>query len=173
MVTPRSLADDLRQRDDAALASLLSQRPDLLRPVPSDITALTTRATTGPSVSRCLDTLDTIALHVLRVTAELTVEASAPAAAIVAASAQELGADSVESSQVALDHLRAVALVWGSNDGLRAVHAVRDLVASHPVPAWPRPAITTNVISEPCPRPPRRLVRRSSHHPAHRRTGRA
>jgi hypothetical protein len=146
MVTPRSLADDLRQRDDAALAQLLSQRPDLLRPVPSDITALTTRATTGPSVSRCLDTLDTIALHVLRVTAELTVEASASAAAIVAASAEELGADSVESSRATLDHLRSVALVWGSNDGLRAVHAVRDLVAGHPVPAWPRPAITTDVV---------------------------
>ena len=72
MGTPRSLADDLRQRDAAALGRLLRRRPDLLQPVPSDFTALTTRATTGPSIARCLDSLDAVQLHVLRHAATLT-----------------------------------------------------------------------------------------------------
>ena len=52
---PRSLADDLRARDDAALAALLRARPDLRTPVPADLAALAARATTRPSVQRALD----------------------------------------------------------------------------------------------------------------------
>jgi hypothetical protein len=145
MVTIRSLADDLRQREDAALAQLLRQRPDLLRPVPSDITALTTRATTGPSVSRCLDGLDTVDLHVLRVAAELSAEKAVSAADIVKLSAHSLGGGSTTACELALDHLRTAALVWGSVDELRAVHVVRDLVGPHTVPRWPRPELTIRV----------------------------
>ncbi|MBM9505176.1 helicase C-terminal domain-containing protein [Actinacidiphila acididurans] len=55
---PRSLAEDLRARDDAALALLLRARPDLLAPVPPDLTQLATRASTRSSVLRALDRLD-------------------------------------------------------------------------------------------------------------------
>ena len=48
---PRSLADDLRARTDAALVALLRARPDLLSPVPSDLASLAARAATRPSVS--------------------------------------------------------------------------------------------------------------------------
>src|ERR1700710_1098907 len=64
---PRSLADDLRARDDAALVALLRARPDLLSPVPSDLASLAARATTRPSVSRALDQLDRFALQVVEV----------------------------------------------------------------------------------------------------------
>ncbi|WP_433890053.1 helicase-associated domain-containing protein [Streptomyces sp. CA-111067] len=56
---PRTLAEDLRARDDDALALLLRARPDLLTPVPNDLTQLATRAATRTSVLRALDHLDT------------------------------------------------------------------------------------------------------------------
>ena len=64
---PRSLADDLRARDDAALVALLRARPDLLSPVPSDLASLAARATTRPSVTRALDQLDRFSLQVVEV----------------------------------------------------------------------------------------------------------
>ena len=42
-VPPRSLAEALRARDDASLAALLCARPDLITPVPTDLTQLATR----------------------------------------------------------------------------------------------------------------------------------
>ena len=54
---PRTLAEDLRARDDEALARLLRARPDLLSPVPNDLTQLATRAATRASVLRALDHL--------------------------------------------------------------------------------------------------------------------
>src|SRR4051794_22073066 len=59
---PRSLADDLRARDDAQLLALLRGRPDLTAPVPADITSLAARATTRASVGRALDALDAFTL---------------------------------------------------------------------------------------------------------------
>ncbi|MFC4033598.1 helicase-associated domain-containing protein [Streptomyces polygonati] len=63
-VGPRTLAEDLRARDDAALALLLRARPDLLTPVPNDLTQLATRAATRSSVLRTLDRLDTFTRQV-------------------------------------------------------------------------------------------------------------
>ncbi|WP_225845433.1 helicase C-terminal domain-containing protein [Streptomyces sp. HPF1205] len=57
-ISPRTLAEDLRARDDDALALLLRARPDLLTPVPPDLTQLATRASTRASVLRTLDRLD-------------------------------------------------------------------------------------------------------------------
>ncbi|WP_051951075.1 helicase-associated domain-containing protein [Actinacidiphila yeochonensis] len=54
---PRTLAEELRARNDDALARLLRARPDLLAPVPADITQLATRAGTRASVLRTLDRL--------------------------------------------------------------------------------------------------------------------
>jgi len=70
---PRSLADDLRAREDVALVALLRARPDLLSPVPSDLASLAARATTRPSVTRALDALDAFALQVVDVLCETDV----------------------------------------------------------------------------------------------------
>ena len=69
---PRSLAEDLRARDDDALAALLAARPDLVHPVPADLAALATRATTGPATARALDRLDTFTLQVVTALGALT-----------------------------------------------------------------------------------------------------
>ena len=67
----RSLADDLRGRDDDELAALLRARPDLVNPVPADLSALATRAATTTSVVRALDRLDLATLQVLEAIAAL------------------------------------------------------------------------------------------------------
>ena len=73
---PRSLAEALRARDDASLAALLRARPDLLTPVPTDLTQLATRAGTRASVVRALERLDRFTLQ----TAQALAVAPDPAA---------------------------------------------------------------------------------------------
>ncbi|MDG4866059.1 hypothetical protein P8605_48700, partial [Streptomyces sp. T-3] len=72
---PRTLAEELRQRDDESLAALLRARGDLLNPVPGDLTQLATRAGTRASVVRAIERLDTFALQ----TAEALAVAPDPA----------------------------------------------------------------------------------------------
>ena len=151
MTPPRSLADDLRQRDDARLERLLRGRPDLLHPVPSDLTALATRATTGPSVSRCLDALDALHLHVLRVISEQTAEGPQSHDSLVTAAAGDLRdgntatkaavVDPVVACAAALDRLVDLGLVWGAPEALRSVQVVRPLVESAAPPDWPPPTM--------------------------------
>lgn len=136
--TPRSLADALRTFDDEQLGALLRRRPDLMHPVPSDMTALAARATSGPSVARCLDGLDALALHVLRAVAE---ENPVTRKAAITRAAQPLGADSAADCASALDELVGLGLVWGTARQLHAVLPVRDLVGDLPVPTWPRPTL--------------------------------
>lgn len=144
---PRSLADALRAFDDNRLAALLTARPDLLHPVPSDMTALASRATTGPSVARALDALDALDLHVLGTAARLTAEAPAPAKAIVEAARDGVvaarPADRPARSTVEASLTRLVdrALLWGPPEALRSVHPVRDAIGTPPAPVWPPPAV--------------------------------
>jgi len=60
---PRTLAEDLRARGDDGLAALLRVRPDLVNPVPGDLTQLATRAGTRASVLRALERLDRFTLQ--------------------------------------------------------------------------------------------------------------
>jgi len=69
---PKTLAEDLRGRSDDHIARLLTSRPDLLHPVPSDMRALTTRAATSPSIARYLDTVDCLHHFALRIASEQT-----------------------------------------------------------------------------------------------------
>jgi hypothetical protein len=125
-VTPRSLADDLRQRDEASLALLLRRRPDLSHPVPQDITALAARATTGPSLSRCLDALNLVELHLLALTAQLSRDTPTTVEAVLKGRLdQRLAMDT-------LADLRTLALIWGPDTSLRVVTGVHDLLASMP-----------------------------------------
>ncbi|WP_030886542.1 helicase-associated domain-containing protein [Streptomyces sp. NRRL S-1868] len=131
---PRTLAEDLRARDDAALAALLRARPDLLSPVPGDLTQLATRAGTRASVVRALEGLDRFTLQ----TAEALAVAPPPGAAgpTVRESLATLlpGEEAAERLPRALDELRARALVWGDGDGggenPRLVRTARELLGS-------------------------------------------
>src|SRR5437764_265547 len=54
-------ADQIRELPDDRLAALLRLRPDLVVPVPADLSALAARAQARVSVARALDTLDRLA----------------------------------------------------------------------------------------------------------------
>ncbi|WP_344423802.1 helicase-associated domain-containing protein [Pseudonocardia ailaonensis] len=125
-----SLVDALRAQDDASLAALLRLRPDLAVPPPADLTVLATRAGIRASVHRACDELDTVTLAVVE--------------ALVVADADHTGAERdglaallgpdvpAEALDRALVALRERALVWEDEQGLRVVHAVRDIVPTHP-----------------------------------------
>ncbi|MFE9098773.1 helicase-associated domain-containing protein [Streptomyces sp. NPDC007264] len=157
---PRSLAESLRARDDASLAALLRARPDLVAPVPTDLTQLATRAATRASVVRALERLDTFALQ----TAEALAVASDPAsyeelvalmagddghkAATAAGTLTDAAAGPVvaEALPRALATLRDQALVWGPDDRLRLVRTARELLA--PSPQHPSPTGLGPTVAE-------------------------
>ncbi|MFF7648343.1 helicase C-terminal domain-containing protein [Streptomyces sp. NPDC007983] len=145
---PRTLAEELRTRPDEALTALLRARPDLLSPVPGDLTQLATRAGTRASVVRAVERLDRFALQTAEALAvapdpcpyetlsalmtgddAAAADADAPAAALRERVAAELPR--------AVATLRAQALVWGGDDRLRLVRTARELLA--PSPASPSP----------------------------------
>lgn len=147
---PRSLAEALRSRDDAALAALLHARPDLISPVPGDVTQLATRAGTRASVVRALDRLDRFALQ----TAEALAVAPDPCPypvleSLLTGRHGTYAEESAARTELpgALATLRDQALVWGDEDRLRLVRTARELLApssQRPSPTglgppWPRP----------------------------------
>jgi hypothetical protein len=133
---PRSLAEALRLRDDASLAELLRARPDLITPVPTDLTQLATRAGTRASVVRALERLDRFALQ----TAEALAVAADPAGydELLGLMTGDKGDPAVAGALPrALGTLREQALVWGGDDRLRLVRTARELLA--PSPQHPSP----------------------------------
>ncbi|MEU2230041.1 helicase C-terminal domain-containing protein [Streptomyces vietnamensis] len=140
---PRTLAEALRARGDEGLAALLRARPDLLSPVPNDLTQLATRAGTRGSVVRALERLDRFALQ----TAEALAVAPDPAPypVLLALLTGDEGDPEIEAAlpgAVAL--LREQALVWGEDDRLRLVRTARELLApsaQHPSPTGLGPTV--------------------------------
>ncbi|WP_405841225.1 helicase-associated domain-containing protein [Streptomyces sp. NBC_01518] len=142
---PRSLAEALRNRDDASLAALLRSRPDLITPVPTDLTQLATRAGTRGSVVRALERLDRFALQ----TAEALAVAGDPASydelvGLMAGDARDAAV--VHALPRALATLREQALVWGADDRLRLVRTARELLA--PSPQHPSPTGLGPTVAE-------------------------
>ncbi|MFN8157269.1 MAG: helicase C-terminal domain-containing protein [Candidatus Nanopelagicales bacterium] len=128
---PRSLADDLRSRTDDDLAVLLAARPDLVHPVPADLAALATRATTSASTGRALDRLDTFALQV--VTALAALPDPTTYADLLA------GLPGVDDATVrpVVELLRQRALAWGPDDELHLVVPVREALGPYPAGLGP------------------------------------
>ncbi len=117
----RSLADDLRARDDEALAGLLLARPDLLRPPPVDLTSLAARASTRASVRRAVEHLDTAALQVL----QAFLISGDPVDLDVAAGLLDC---SVDELALPAEHLWALALLWRNTAGrLHVCRSVADV----------------------------------------------
>jgi len=138
----RSLADDLRLRTDDELRALITARPDLIRPVPGDITALAAAATSGVSVSRALEDLGAPELHVLAVAARLAGEAPVGADQIAEAAIETL--PDAGAARAYAEHLRAIGLLWGPLDALRTITAIRELSLGNALDAavtWPRPQL--------------------------------
>ncbi|MCX3063598.1 helicase C-terminal domain-containing protein [Streptomyces beihaiensis] len=138
---PRSLAEALRARDDASLAGLLRARPDLLTPVPNDVTQLATRAGTRASVVRALDRLDRFTQQV----------AQALAVAPDPTTYEELkallpGEEAARALPDAVATLREQALAWGGDDQLRLVRTARELLT--PSPQHPSPTGLGPTVAE-------------------------
>ncbi|ARF56929.1 helicase C-terminal domain-containing protein [Streptomyces gilvosporeus] len=141
--TPRTLAEELRTRTDSGLAGLLRARPDLLSPVPGDVTQLATRAGTRASVARAVERLDRFALQ----TAEALAVAPDPCPypALDALMCGDAGDPAVAAELPrAVATLRAQALVWGPDERLRLVRTARELLtpsATHPSPTGLGPTV--------------------------------
>ncbi|MFJ8312392.1 MULTISPECIES: helicase-associated domain-containing protein [unclassified Streptomyces] len=128
---PRTLAEALRARPDDSLAALLRIRPDLLSPVPGDLTQLATRAATRASVVRALERLDTFALQTAQALA--VAPDPAPYDTVRSLLAGDDGDPAVEDALPgAVAALREQALVWGGDDRLRLVRTARELLAPSP-----------------------------------------
>ncbi|MFE8014329.1 helicase-associated domain-containing protein [Streptomyces antibioticus] len=140
---PRSLAEALRGRDDTALGALLRSRPDLITPVPTDLTQLATRAGTRASVVRALERLDRFALQ----TAEALAVAGDPASydeLLGLMAGDDRDPEVAAALPAALAALREQALVWGADDRLRLVRTARELLApspQHPSPTGLGPSV--------------------------------
>ncbi|URM90933.1 helicase-associated domain-containing protein [Streptomyces sp. MRC013] len=142
---PRTLAEALRARGDGGLAVLLRARPDLLVPVPNDLTQLATRAGTRTSVVRALERLDRFTLQ----TAEALAVAPDPAPypVLLRLMAGDGGDPAVEAAlPAAVGALRDRALVWGGDDRLRLVRTAREVLA--PSPRHPSPTGLGPTVAE-------------------------
>ncbi|MFE1317174.1 helicase-associated domain-containing protein [Kitasatospora phosalacinea] len=136
---PRTLAEELRGRGDEAVAALLRARPDLLNPVPTDLTQLSARLSSRASVLRALERLDRFTLQVAEALA--AAPEGAPDTLVrnlltgPARVKPHPGAEPVDRAAVtaalpaALDRLREQALLWGPDSALRLVLAVREALA--------------------------------------------
>ncbi|MFG3347144.1 helicase-associated domain-containing protein [Streptomyces sp. NPDC048018] len=142
---PRTLAEALRSGGDEALGALLRARPDLLAPVPNDLTQLATRAGTRASVVRALERLDRFVLQ----TAEALAVAPDPAPYPVLLGLLT-GAHGDAEIEAALPRavavLREQALVWGDDERLRLVRTARELLA--PSPQHPSPTGLGPTVAE-------------------------
>jgi hypothetical protein len=126
MTTPRSLADDLRGRDDAALETLVRRRPDLALPTPGDLGQLAGRSVTAASTSRALDHLTRFGLQVL----EAAVVCDEP---FTLPDVQALFPDTApQEVQDQFDDLVLLALIWGEPDAWHPTISARETVGRFP-----------------------------------------
>ncbi|MEH1016131.1 helicase-associated domain-containing protein [Micromonospora sp. CPCC 206060] len=125
-----SLADQLRNLSDDSLAALLRLRPDLVVPVPADVSALALRAQSRVSVARALDGLDQFTLRILDA-ARLT-RGPADSGTSVRAVLDLAGGTDPAAVRGALDRLRALFLLYGTEDALRVVPGVDEVSPPYP-----------------------------------------
>lgn len=123
----RSFSDYLRSIDDAAFMELFTARPDLIIPVPPDITSLSVRACSAPSLARAIDSLNKWQFQVLEAASALNEPFSI----------KSLIALTHKTATSALEHLIAIGLVYPSNDGMRLPSQLRDVIGNEPAGLGP------------------------------------
>ncbi|GAA2794771.1 helicase-associated domain-containing protein [Kribbella solani] len=130
---PRTLAEALRGWDDAALGELLRRRPDLALPIPADTGQLSARATSNASAARAINRLDEFGVDLLESLSAL------PEPVDLNTLAQGVG-QPVEVVRPRVAELLDLALIWGTDDDLRLIRAVHELLG--PTPAGLGPSTT-------------------------------
>ena len=123
----RSFSDYLRSIDDASFLELFTARPDLITPVPPDITSLSVRACSAPSLARAIDSLNQWQFQVLEAAGTLNEPFSV----------KSLVALTHKEATSALEHLISIGLVYPSNDGMRLPSQLRDLIGNEPAGLGP------------------------------------
>ena len=123
----RSLADELRARSDENLRELFLLRPDLLSPLPTDITALAARASAAPSIARVLDGLTTWEIQVLETIAVLSEPVSMEA----------LLAITGDNAIAPVVKFRALALIYMDEEHIRILNSVRESLGPEPAGLGP------------------------------------
>ena len=122
-----SFADALRARTDAQLERLFAARPDLLSPVPSDLSALAARASSMPSVMRARDRLNKFQFDILTAAASL----QEPFTQI------ELLRVTDKSAKATLALLEEHGLVYADGEKFRLPTSVRTLIGENPAGLGP------------------------------------
>ena len=125
-----TFADQLRALTDEALGALVQLRPDLVVPLPADISALAVRAQSRGSVARCLDGLDEFTLRILDA-ARLSRSAET-ALTSVDAILELAGGASADDVRVAIDRLRVRFLLHGTETALQVAGAVDEVTSPYP-----------------------------------------
>lgn len=123
----RSFADYLRGLSDESLAALFAQRPDLISPVPSDMSSLAIRANSAPSLARAVDGLNEWQFQVL----EACIAIDEPMT-----EKQIIGLTD-PSAKFVIPHLMAMALLYSSRDGIRIPQTLRDVLGTEPAGLGP------------------------------------
>jgi Helicase conserved C-terminal domain len=126
-----TFVDQLRSLSDAALGALIQLRPDLVVPVPSDVSALAVRAQSRGSVARCLDTLDEFTLQILDA-ARLSRTPETALTSVDAILALAVPGASTDDVRAAIDRLRARFLLTGPDDALQIIGAVDEVTSPYP-----------------------------------------
>ena len=130
-----SLADELRARSDNELEILFRLRPDLITPVPADISALATRATSGPSLVRAIEALNQWQFSIL----EAAMALSEPFTPQQIVKATTKGADKV------ITELHQRALIYADGSGFRVPRALHDLLGGSPAGLGPHSIAELNL----------------------------
>jgi Helicase conserved C-terminal domain len=122
-----SFADSLRSRSDEEMARLFAARPDLLSPVPSDISALAARASSMPSIMRARDSLNKFQFDILTAACSLA-DPFTPL---------ELLRITDKAANPVIALLQDRALLYPDGEKLRIPTNVRTLIGEHPAGLGP------------------------------------
>src|SRR5262245_26797070 len=128
-----SFADRLRALSDDTLGELLRARPDLVTPIPSDISALAARAQTRLSIARVVERLDRFTLEMLDA-ARLSRDDDGVTSmdAIIAMAATHPGGPDAARVRAAVHDLHRLFVVYGPDEELRVAGAVDEVLSAYP-----------------------------------------
>ncbi|SDY63803.1 Helicase conserved C-terminal domain-containing protein [Asanoa ishikariensis] len=145
------LVDQLRSLPDEALAALLRMRPDLVVPVPSDLSALALRAQTRASIARVLDGFDRFTLEILDA-ARLSRGGPDETTSLETIFTLATGVDR-DTARAAIDRLRARFVLYGPENALSITVGVDEVSSPYPAglgrPAGLLDASAAELVADP------------------------
>jgi hypothetical protein len=125
------LVEHLRALSEDALGAFLQLRPDLVVPVPADLSSLASRAQSRVSVARALDELDQFTLEVLDGLRLIRGDDGTASVEALLTLATEAGVEPGQT-RAAVDRLRVRFLAYGPEHALHLVGAVDELCSPYP-----------------------------------------